>query len=238
MKNEDPNTYITSSEEKAAHIDDLALKRTRGDLTISGNGQGTIRVIFLGHGGNGEGSYLLLERLIAIGPQNRIDIGERISVEYLKDGLCFSFESRSIDIEDREGSIRLAFPGKIKKNQKRRFPRTNPMPSPVHEVVVDTGVFAERCSVLDVSAGGLSFITNFEEKWMKPGLPVSLAFTLPESVLVSTSGVLRSHILEEFHLERGKYRCGVEFTDIPGSVRDKIVALIANLQVNSHVEKA
>lgn len=230
MKNEEPGIYITNSIEIAAHIDGLIHRRIRGDLKISGEEE-AVRVIFLGHGGAGEGSYLLLERLVAIGTLNRVDISNNVSVEYLEDGIWFYFESSSIDIEDREGCIRLAFPKKIKKSQKRRFFRARPLSSKIFEVVVNTEMIAEKCPVIDISAGGLAFVTNLEDDWMKPGTSVILVFCLLEGFMVKVSGILRSHSLIESPLPRKKYRCGVEFEDIPESIRDRIVRFVINLQI-------
>ncbi len=229
MKNEEPGTYITNSIEIAAHIDDLVHRRIRGDLKISGEEE-AVRVIFLGHGGAGEGSHLLLERLVAIGTLNRIDISKNVSVGYAEDGIWFYFESRSIDIEDRDGCIRLAFPERIKKSQKRRFYRVSPMSSSIFEVVVNTEIIAEKCPVIDISAGGLAFVTNLADDWMKPGMLVALEFYLLEGFMVRANGILRSHSPIEYPLSRKKYRCGVEFADIRESIRDRIVKFVFNLQ--------
>lgn len=224
-------TYITDPIEIAAYIDTLAQRRIRGDLKVSG-GDATIRVIFLGHGGEGDGSYVQLERLVPLGALNRLDIGKEVVVEYMEDGVAFSFESRSIDIEDRDGCIRLGFPANITKSQRRRFFRVYPdPPPPIFEVVINTDRISAKCTVDDISAGGLSFFTDIENNLLKPGSEIgTLSFTLPDGYIVKARGVLRSHIPTIDPSPKKRYRCGVEFIGITENVQDKIVNYVFSRQ--------
>lgn len=230
MKDEEPRTYITYPIEIAAHIDTLVNKRIRGDLKILDEGE-VVRVIFLGHGGDGGGAYILLERLVAIGTLNRLDISKDVSVEYIEDGVGFFFESRSIDIEDRDGCIRLSFPKRLVKSQKRRFFRMRPLPTPpIFEVIVNTETVSVKCPVNDISAGGLAFISGLDNELLTPGMIVTLEFCLLDGFVVKAGGIVRSLSIVESSLPKGKYRCGVEFVGIPESIQDRIVRFIFNLQ--------
>lgn len=230
MKDEEPGIYITYPIEIAAHIDALVHKRIRGDLKVLDEGE-AVRVIFLGHGGDGEGAYILLERLVAIGTLNRLDIGKDLSVEYLEDGVGFFFESRSIDIEERDGCIRVSFPKRLVKSQKRRFFRMRPLPSPpIFEVIVNTETVSVKCPVNDISAGGMAFISGLDNEWLTPGMTVNLEFRLMDGFVVKVGGVVRSLSALESPPSKGKYRCGVEFVGISENIQDRIVKFIFNLQ--------
>lgn len=226
---DEPKTYITESVEIAAHIDTLVHRRIRADLKIADEEE-AIRVIFLGHGGSGEESHVLLERLVALGALVRLDIGKDVAVEYIEDGIGFSFESRSIDIEDRDGCIRLQFPVRLTKSQKRRFFRAHPLPSHIFEVVVSTEAIAVKCPVNDISGGGIAFLTDIGSEWIKQGTTINLEFRLSDGYNVKVKGILRGHTPLDSPLTKKKYRCGVEFVDIPESIQDRIVKYVFNLQ--------
>lgn len=228
MQDLEPTTYITNPVEIAAHLDSLVLRRIRGDLKIAGSKE-AVRVVFLGHGG--DGSHLLLERLLAIADSSdRIDIGKDAAVEYMVEGIEYSFESRSIDIEELNGSIWLQFPQRLIKSQRRQFFRIQPLP-PVFEVTVNTETISERCPVSDISGGGISFLTDLGDDFLKPGMDVkSLEFVLPNGYSVKANGVLRSHIATNDRDPRMKYRCGVEFMGLHETVRDKIVGYVFSRQ--------
>lgn len=230
MKDEEPRTYITYPIEIAAHIDTLVHRRIRGDLKIQDEGE-AVRVIFLGHGGEGEGAYILLERLVAIGALNRLDIGKDISVEYIEDGVGFFFESRSIDIEERDGCIRVSFPKRLVKSQKRRFFRMRPLPTPpIFEVIVNTETVSAKCPVNDISAGGMAFISALDYELLTPGMILNLEFSLLDGFVVKAGGIVRSVSFIESQPSKGKSRCGVEFVGISESIQDRIVKFIFNLQ--------
>jgi c-di-GMP-binding flagellar brake protein YcgR len=223
-------TYITNPIEIAAHIETLVHRRIRADIKILGDGD-IVRVIFLGHGGTGEDSHVLLERLVPLGASDRLDIGKDVHVEYLEDGVAFYFESRSIDIEDSDGCIRLGFPARVVKSQRRRFFRIAPSPPPpVFDVVVDTGSISSKGLVKDISAGGLAFLTTLDSDYLRPGMEVGLGFSLPDGYAVNARGIIRSHVPTNESAPNRKYRCGVEFVRIPESVQDRIVAYVFNRQ--------
>lgn len=230
MQDTEPKTYITNPVEIAAHIDSLVLRRIRADLKVEGIEE-AIRVIFLGHGGSGKDSHLLLERLVALGALNRLDIGKEVDVEYMEDGVGFYFKSRSIDFEDKDGCIMLGFPEQIVKSQKRRFFRVHPTPPPpLFEVVVNTETISAKCLVNDMSAGGLAFTTDIDNELIKPGMGINLEFKLADGYLMKVKGIVRSCSLIESLLPKKKYRCGVEFTDMKESLRDRIVKHVFDLQ--------
>lgn len=230
MQDTEPKTYIANPVEIAAHIDSLVLRRIRADLKVGGDEE-AIRVIFLGHGGSGKDSHLLLERLVALGALNRLDIGKEVDVEYMEDGVGFYFKSRSIDFEDKDGCIRLGFPEQIVKSQKRRFFRVHPAPPPpLFEVVVNTETISAKCLVNDISAGGLAFTTDIGNELIKPGMGINLEFRLADGSLMKVKGIVRSCSLIESLLPKKKYRCGVEFIDMPESLRDRIVKHVFDLQ--------
>lgn len=228
MSDLESTTYITNPIEIAAHLDSLVLKRTRGDLRIAGNEE-PVTVIFLGHGG--DGAHLLLERLFAlIDGSDRIDIGKDATVEYMIDGVGYTFETRSIDIEEMDGCIKLRFPSRLAKIQKRRFFRIQTL-SHVFDVIVNTETVSEKCQVSDISGGGISFLTDLGDDFLKPGMELKdLEFTLPNGYIVKTKGILRSHTATNDRDPRKRYRCGVEFVGLPESVRDKIVMYVFNRQ--------
>lgn len=229
MNDDETKTYITNPIEIAAHIDTLVQKRIRADLKISGEEE-AIRVIFLGHSEAKEGSSVMIERLVAIGASPRLDIGKDVSVVYSDSGATFYFGSRSIDIEDRDGCIRLALPQRVVKNQKRRFFRARPLSSHIFEVIVNTEIVSEKCPVTDISSGGLAFLTTIEEDLMRPDNSIALEFSLPDGFIVKTNGILRSRTPIPSTVSRNKYRCGVEFADIRESVQDRIMKFVFNLQ--------
>lgn len=229
MQDDGTKTYITNSIEIAAHVDNLAQRRTRGDLKISG-AEEVVRVIFLGHSEAEKVSYVMMERLVAIGGMPRLDIGKDVSVVYSEAGATFYFSSKSIDIEDRDGCIRLALPTRIVKNQKRRFFRAHPTSFQAFDVVVNTEMVSEKCTVADISAGGLAFVTTIADDLMGPGTFVVLEFCLPDGFMVKTNGILRSHTVIPSTVSRKKYRCGVEFVDIRESIQDRIIRFVFNLQ--------
>lgn len=229
MNDDETKTYITNTIEIAAHIDTLVQKRIRADLKISGEEE-VIRVIFLGHSEAKESSYVMIERLVAIGASPRLDIGKDVSVVYSDSGATFYFGSRSIDIEDRDGCIRLALPQRVVKNQKRRFFRARPLSSHMFEVIVNTEIVSEKCPVTDISSGGLAFLTTIEEDLMRPDNSIAIEFSLPDGFIVKTNGILRSRTPIPSTVSRKKYRCGVEFADIRESVQDRIMKFVFNLQ--------
>lgn len=229
MQDNEPKTYITNPIEIAAHIETLVHRRLRGDLKVSGEEE-VVRIIFLGHEEAGDSSYILVERLVALGALNRLDISKDVSVEYMEDGIGFYFESRTIDIEDRDGCIRLAFPKQITKSQKRRFFRARPLPPPIFEVVINTEMVSEKCPVNDISAGGLAFITELDDKLVGPGMKVNLDFRLSDGYVIKANGIVRSHSPIDSPMPRKKYRCGVELVDIPERIQDRIVRFVFNLQ--------
>ncbi len=228
MQDLEPTTYITNPVEIAAHLDSLVLRRIRGDLKIAGREE-AVRVVFLGH--SGDGSHLLLERLIALtDSSDRIDIGKDATVEYMIEGIGYSFESRSIDIEELDGSIRLQFPHRLIKSQKRQFFRIQPL-HPVFEVTINTETISERCPVSDISGGGISFLTDLGDYFLNPGTELKgLEFVLPNGYIVKANGILRSHIATNDRDPRKRYRCGVEFVGLHESIRDKIVVYVFNRQ--------
>lgn len=230
MQDNETKTYITNPIEITAHIDTLVHRRIRGDLKILDEGE-VVRVIFLGYEGVGEGSHILLERLVAIGTLNRLDIGKDVSVEYIEDGVGFFFESRSIDIEERDGCIRVSFPKRLVKSQKRRFFRMRPLPTPpIFEVIVNTETVSAKCPVNDISAGGLAFVSGLDNELLTPGMIVNLEFCLLDGFVVKVGGIVRSLSALESPPSKGKYRCGVEFVGISESIQDRIVRFIFNLQ--------
>lgn len=230
MQDNETKTYITNPIEITAHIDTLVHRRIRGDLKILDEGE-VVRVIFLGYEGVGEGSHILLERLVSLGASNRLDIAKDVAVDYTEEGVSFSFESRTIDIEDRDGSIRLAFPGRIIKSQRRRFFRARPAPPPpLFEVVLSSKEISAKCPVTDISAGGIAFLTGLDSNWLKPGMKINLEFTLPGCNTVTVNGIFRSHVLIKSNDPNKRYRCGVEFVGIPERIQDRIVKFVFDCQ--------
>lgn len=230
MQNTEQITYIVDPIEITAHIETLINRRIRGNINTESSKE-PIRVIFLGHSGVGKDSYLLVERLIRVETSNRVYKGEDLTVSYFEDGIGYSFESGSIDVEERDGCIKLRFPARVLKKQKRRFFRM-PLPSvkPL-DVIINTDEIAGKYLVADISGGGLAFFTSLDKEFLKLGMELTdIQLTLPDGYLIKTGGIIRSHFPTENRDPNKKYCCGIEFVGIRESVQDRIVTYVINCQ--------
>ncbi len=172
-----------------------------------------------GEGGEGgEGILLLVDRIPDFEKALSASRRQEVLVEYLEnDGVPWSFLSRVLQVDTR--GIWVEFPGKIQRDQKRKFFRLR-APSGTEIFFPGGAGKEEKGTVKDYSLGGVAFFIN-KEVSLKPGDQLkNLRLCIPEGrevlkVPVSLAVVIRA----EPDSFQGQTFYALEFLEFPESIR-------------------
>ncbi|MEW6447623.1 MAG: flagellar brake domain-containing protein [Bacillota bacterium] len=154
--------------------------------------------------------------------------GDRIKVEFSGDNECFSFLT-TVTGRREEGVLlySIAFPEEIRRIQRRRDVRLAVLLDVAYAPLPegDAAVVYQESKALDLSAGGIRLVTEYE---YPPGTLMLVKFRLPMRKdffeTVAKAEVIRT---EAVLLDRKRlYHLGLKFLDLPQAHKDKIFSFI------------
>jgi c-di-GMP-binding flagellar brake protein YcgR len=126
----------------------------------------------------GENDSVVIDILMPKYGNRFIETSSKVRIDYTFEGIMYYFETRYIEtVSGRFPSIKIAFPGIIKKIQKRgSFRVSPPIDNPILVEVMEG--FTEE--IADISEGGISFYTHRSEREMGVGtIFEEVTFKLP-----------------------------------------------------------
>jgi len=180
---------------------------------------------------DGEGILLLVDRIPDFEKALSASRRQEVLVEYLEnDGVPRSFLSRVIQVDTR--GIWVEFPGKIQRDQKRKFFRLR-APSGTEIFFRRDAGKEEKGTVKDYSLGGVAFLIN-KEVSLKPGDQLkNLRLCIPEGrevlkVSVSLAVVIRA----EPDSFQGQPFYALEFLEFPEASKKEFTRHIFEKQRN------
>jgi len=147
--------------------------------------------------------------------------------------ISYGFTSRYLATEQWKGfpALRIAFPERIIRNQKRKYLRISP---PVTEPLFITftlqgQTFTEK--IANISAGGARFYTNLGKSMLAPGTRLAtIHVEIPATGTITCPAIVRLlYPNEQPVIVEGKQMfnsCGIEFENIEDGLREKIIKYV------------
>jgi c-di-GMP-binding flagellar brake protein YcgR len=136
----------------------------------------------------------------------------------------------SVSIRGYPG-VRIAFPERIRRHQRREYLRISPpVQQPLHvRLTVDGAEVQEK--VANISGGGLGFYTRLGREVLWPGRQIqSAGIDLPNGARISCAVTVRKHALNDRTIMADRkpcpYYCGIEFTGADEQVRETVVRYV------------
>jgi len=125
-------------------------------------------------------------------------------------------------------AIELSLPVKVSRDQRRSYLRVEP--SMLHPIRIQFDSKGTQCTgkVVNISAGGVSFMTNLDPTQLRPGLHINtVRLNLPDGTTVESSAIVRSSTsgTTDDDQEEGMRQCccSLEFINLMDAYREKIV---------------
>lgn len=187
-----------------------------------------------------DSSSLLIDELFPIEGNELIVESQFISVDFMlttvgrqRVHMSYGFESTYLASQQWKGfpALRISFPTKIIRNQKRKYLRISP---PVNEPLyirytLDGQEHNEK--IVNISASGASFYTALGRSTLAPGIRLDqISIELPGHCMIQCSAIVRNFRLNEQPVvidgRQVPNYCGIEFVQLSESVREKIVKYV------------